>query len=265
MEHHARVARDRNYWRFPILPSLNLSLTWWWLVNAMSRQSVCWSCVEQQFALCFRTQGTRVSLHDQGTGCFRDTRWPHLACWHGCLSTVYTNRVFVGGVLYFRYFSAFGRKHVLVVVGWIWQCFFDKRSKFVHYHPRTLVMNNLEFDHVQISRQSSAIKRQFHHLVEPCWATVVSRTNARWSITRCLRARAWLLEWNWVQWWQCWLASENHQRWFPNSMFCLKTPRWYGELGFSRRSQRQQRFMAIAAARHGSHAWRACEALGSFY
>ncbi|RCU51599.1 MULTISPECIES: UDP-N-acetylmuramate:L-alanyl-gamma-D-glutamyl-meso-diaminopimelate ligase [Corallincola] len=43
--------------------------------------------------------------------------------------------------------------------------FFDKRSKFVHYHPRTLVMNNLEFDHADIFDDLKAIKRQFHHLV----------------------------------------------------------------------------------------------------
>ncbi|UAB69939.1 UDP-N-acetylmuramate:L-alanyl-gamma-D-glutamyl-meso-diaminopimelate ligase [Vibrio sp. SCSIO 43132] len=43
--------------------------------------------------------------------------------------------------------------------------FFDKRSKFVHYHPRTLVMNNLEFDHADIFDDLEAIKKQFHHLV----------------------------------------------------------------------------------------------------
>lgn len=43
--------------------------------------------------------------------------------------------------------------------------FFDKRSKFVHYHPRTLVMNNLEFDHADIFDDLAQIQRQFHHLV----------------------------------------------------------------------------------------------------
>ncbi|MCP4322708.1 MAG: UDP-N-acetylmuramate:L-alanyl-gamma-D-glutamyl-meso-diaminopimelate ligase [Alteromonadales bacterium] len=43
--------------------------------------------------------------------------------------------------------------------------FFDKRSKFVHYHPRTLVLNNLEFDHADIFEDLNAIKKQFHHLV----------------------------------------------------------------------------------------------------
>ena len=43
--------------------------------------------------------------------------------------------------------------------------FFDKRSKFVHYHPRTLILNNLEFDHADIFDDLSAIQRQFHHLL----------------------------------------------------------------------------------------------------
>ena len=43
--------------------------------------------------------------------------------------------------------------------------FFDKRSKFVHYRPRTLVLNNLEFDHADIFDDLNAIKKQFHHLV----------------------------------------------------------------------------------------------------
>ena len=43
--------------------------------------------------------------------------------------------------------------------------FFDKRSKFVHYRPRTAVLNNLEFDHADIFDDLSAIERQFHHLL----------------------------------------------------------------------------------------------------
>ncbi|MEH6492295.1 UDP-N-acetylmuramate:L-alanyl-gamma-D-glutamyl-meso-diaminopimelate ligase [Halopseudomonas sp.] len=43
--------------------------------------------------------------------------------------------------------------------------FFDKRSKFVHYRPRTAILNNLEFDHADIFPDLAAIERQFHHLV----------------------------------------------------------------------------------------------------
>ncbi|MGK0500129.1 MAG: UDP-N-acetylmuramate: L-alanyl-gamma-D-glutamyl-meso-diaminopimelate ligase [Oceanicoccus sp.] len=43
--------------------------------------------------------------------------------------------------------------------------FFDKRSKFVHYRPRTAILNNLEFDHADIFEDLAAIQKQFHHLV----------------------------------------------------------------------------------------------------
>ena len=43
--------------------------------------------------------------------------------------------------------------------------FFDKRSKFVHYRPRTAILNNLEFDHADIFQDLAAIEQQFHHLV----------------------------------------------------------------------------------------------------
>ncbi|WP_372830065.1 UDP-N-acetylmuramate:L-alanyl-gamma-D-glutamyl-meso-diaminopimelate ligase [Psychrobacter maritimus] len=43
--------------------------------------------------------------------------------------------------------------------------FFDKRSKFVHYRPRTAILNNLEFDHADIFADLNAIQTQFHHMV----------------------------------------------------------------------------------------------------
>ena len=43
--------------------------------------------------------------------------------------------------------------------------FFDKRAKFVHYHPRTLILNNLEYDHADIYPDLAAIETQFHHLI----------------------------------------------------------------------------------------------------
>ena len=43
--------------------------------------------------------------------------------------------------------------------------FFDKRAKFVHYRPRTVILNNLEYDHADIYPDLDSIKRQFHHLV----------------------------------------------------------------------------------------------------
>ncbi len=49
--------------------------------------------------------------------------------------------------------------------------FFDKRSKFVHYRPRTAILNNLEFDHADIFQDLAAIETQFHHLVRTIPAT----------------------------------------------------------------------------------------------
>jgi UDP-N-acetylmuramate: L-alanyl-gamma-D-glutamyl-meso-diaminopimelate ligase len=54
--------------------------------------------------------------------------------------------------------------------------FFDKRSKFVHYRPRTAVLNNLEFDHADIFDDLAAIERQFHHLVRTIPGTGIHGT-----------------------------------------------------------------------------------------
>ena len=51
--------------------------------------------------------------------------------------------------------------------------FFDKRSKFVHYEPNTLVINNIEFDHSDIFENINQIKKQFHYLIR----TMSSKTN----------------------------------------------------------------------------------------
>jgi UDP-N-acetylmuramate: L-alanyl-gamma-D-glutamyl-meso-diaminopimelate ligase len=49
--------------------------------------------------------------------------------------------------------------------------FFDKRSKFIHYHPATLVIGNIEYDHADIFDDIGAIKREFHHLIRTIPAT----------------------------------------------------------------------------------------------
>lgn len=57
--------------------------------------------------------------------------------------------------------------------------FFDKRSKFVHYRPRTAILNNLEYDHADIFPDLDAIKKQFHHLVRtiPGEGIIISPAN----------------------------------------------------------------------------------------
>ena len=58
-----------------------------------------------------------------------------------------------------------GRQFFVVEADEYDTAFFDKRSKFVHYRPRTAILNNLEFDHADIFPDLAAIQRQFHHLV----------------------------------------------------------------------------------------------------
>jgi len=70
--------------------------------------------------------------------------------------------------------------------------FFDKRSKFVHYRPKTAVLNNLEFDHADIFDNLASIERQFHHLVRTVPASgrvVYNGTEA--SLQRVLDMGCW--------------------------------------------------------------------------
>ncbi len=70
--------------------------------------------------------------------------------------------------------------------------FFDKRSKFVHYRPRTAILNNLEFDHADIFDDLAAIERQFHHLVRtvPSTGRVVVNA-AEKSLERVIAQGCW--------------------------------------------------------------------------
>ncbi|MDO8351039.1 MAG: UDP-N-acetylmuramate:L-alanyl-gamma-D-glutamyl-meso-diaminopimelate ligase [Gallionella sp.] len=70
--------------------------------------------------------------------------------------------------------------------------FFDKRSKFVHYHPRTAILNNLEFDHADIFADLSAIETQFHHLVRTVPGNGLIVSNGREeSLQRVLARGCW--------------------------------------------------------------------------
>jgi len=70
--------------------------------------------------------------------------------------------------------------------------FFDKRSKFVHYHPRTAILNNLEYDHADIFPDLAAIETQFHHLVRTVPASGRLVVNAREeSLQRVITRGCW--------------------------------------------------------------------------
>jgi UDP-N-acetylmuramate: L-alanyl-gamma-D-glutamyl-meso-diaminopimelate ligase len=70
--------------------------------------------------------------------------------------------------------------------------FFDKRSKFVHYHPRTAILNNLEFDHADIFADLAAIETQFHHLVRTVPGNGLVVNNGREdSLARVIKRGCW--------------------------------------------------------------------------
>ena len=70
--------------------------------------------------------------------------------------------------------------------------FFDKRSKFVHYHARTAVLNNLEYDHADIFPDLAAIETQFHHLVRTIARNGLIAANGReQSMQRVLERGCW--------------------------------------------------------------------------
>ncbi|HEU0189593.1 MAG TPA: UDP-N-acetylmuramate:L-alanyl-gamma-D-glutamyl-meso-diaminopimelate ligase [Gallionella sp.] len=70
--------------------------------------------------------------------------------------------------------------------------FFDKRSKFVHYHPRTAILNNLEFDHADIFPDLASIETQFHHLVRTVPGNGIIVCNGREeSLRRVLQRGCW--------------------------------------------------------------------------
>lgn len=70
--------------------------------------------------------------------------------------------------------------------------FFDKRSKFLHYHPRTLILNNLEYDHADIFPNLEAIETQFHHLIRTVpnsGAIIINQTSE--ALNRMIQRGCW--------------------------------------------------------------------------
>ena len=141
--------------------------------------------------------------------------------------------------------------------------FFDKRSKFVHYRPRTAVLNNLEFDHADIFPDIGAIETQFHHLVRTVPGNGLIVANGREAgLDRVLGRGCWTpverfaVEDGWAA---AGLGEDGFEvRWQGES---LGTVRWdlLGEHNC------HNALAAIAAARHGGVPPRAAtEALGRF-
>jgi UDP-N-acetylmuramate: L-alanyl-gamma-D-glutamyl-meso-diaminopimelate ligase len=143
--------------------------------------------------------------------------------------------------------------------------FFDKRSKFVHYRPRTAVLNNLEFDHADIFADLAAIETQFHHLVRTVPASGRLVVNAREEALERVLARG------------CWSDVARfgvrgdvpgfRARGEPHAFDVLKAGVLVGRVEWALLGEHNQMnaLAAIAAAEHvGVTPQQACEALSRF-
>ncbi len=142
--------------------------------------------------------------------------------------------------------------------------FFDKRSKFVHYRPRTAVLNNLEFDHADIFADLAAIETQFHHLVRTIPGNgLIVANGAEASLQRVLERGCWTpVEWlDREDGWS--VRTDDNFNGFE--VLCGGEPQGRLEWKLSGKHNRMNALAAVAAARHaGVPARVAIEALGSF-
>ncbi len=127
--------------------------------------------------------------------------------------------------------------------------FFDKRSKFVHYHPRTAILNNLEHDHADIFPDLAAIETQFHHLVRTIPRNGLIAANGReGSMRRVLDRGCWTpVEWVGVE--EGWFAGEPTQ---SNSFEVYLEGKSQGTVRWNLLGEhnRHNALAALAAARH---------------
>ena len=143
--------------------------------------------------------------------------------------------------------------------------FFDKRSKFVHYRPRTAILNNLEFDHADIFADLAAIETQFHHLVRTVPGSGRLVVNAREeSLQRVLERGCWS---DTVRFGVRGDTPGFRARGEPHAFDVLKAGVLVGRVEWSLLGEHNQMnaLAAIAAAEHvGVSPQAACEALGQF-
>jgi UDP-N-acetylmuramate: L-alanyl-gamma-D-glutamyl-meso-diaminopimelate ligase len=143
--------------------------------------------------------------------------------------------------------------------------FCDKRSKFVHYRPRTAILNNLEFDHADIFADLAAIETQFHHLVRTVPASGRLVVNAREEALQRVLSRG------------CWSDVQRfgvrgdtpgfRARGEPHAFDVLKAGVLVGRVEWALLGEHNQMnaLAAIAAAEHvGISPAEACKALGEF-
>jgi UDP-N-acetylmuramate: L-alanyl-gamma-D-glutamyl-meso-diaminopimelate ligase len=143
--------------------------------------------------------------------------------------------------------------------------FFDKRSKFIHYHPRTLVINNLEFDHADIFADLTAIQTQFHHLIRTVPAEgLVITPHAVPAIEQTLQRGCWTPRQTLNDVQSDWQLAETAE---DGHSFTVQHNQNTGEVDWSLLGQHNvnNALAAIAAAHHvGVTVEHACEALNQF-
>ena len=127
--------------------------------------------------------------------------------------------------------------------------FCDKRSKFVHYHPRTVILNNLEFDHADIFTDLAAIETQFHHLLRtiPRSGRIIANA-AEDTLPRVIQRGCWS-ELEWFNDAAGWSVAEGKAE---DEVVIRFQGREIGRrrLPLSGRHNRANALAAIAAARH---------------
>jgi UDP-N-acetylmuramate: L-alanyl-gamma-D-glutamyl-meso-diaminopimelate ligase len=141
--------------------------------------------------------------------------------------------------------------------------FFDKRSKFIHYMPRTAILNNLEFDHADIFPDVGAIEVQFHHLVRTVPGNGLIIANGReQSMKRVLARGAWSkVELLGVD--EGWIARPRDEHAFD--VFFEGGPRGTVQWELLGEHNRHNALAALAAARHaGVPVTKGIEALAEF-
>ena len=143
--------------------------------------------------------------------------------------------------------------------------FFDKRSKFVHYNPRTLIINNIGFDHADIFEDLKAIQRQFHHMIRtiPNNGRILSFAGEQ-SVEQTLAMGCWS---------ECQYVGKD-QEWYAERIThdCTAFAVFHkgekvAEVHWNIVGEHNMRngLIAVAAAYHaGVSIQKACEALGSF-
>jgi UDP-N-acetylmuramate: L-alanyl-gamma-D-glutamyl-meso-diaminopimelate ligase len=173
----------------------------------------------------------------------------------------------VGGVLAnFDISARLGKKPFFVIEADEYECSFaDKRSKFVHYYPKILVLNNLEFDHADIFDDLAAIKRQFHHLVRLVPANGMIVTNAKdKELDDVLAMGSWtpVEKFDDNSFWHAEKISRDSSQF---EIYFKQEKLGQVSWGLMGEHNRNNALAAIAAAKHAGVAIaKACEALGDF-